>query len=226
MRDDVTLETMNENNWHEFLDSGINGALTGARGDDNPWIKNIFTNLNHCFNDYYHAFNNIARTYYRLLREGTKESIIRVARYLDIPARNLNDTMTELAFERLFFKCANKFFETGKTPMNKSGTILPKINLPHDMDRGTALPVFQSFKKNRNTKTGWMLASFFVAQLLKEISSDNLQSEMFIINMLEELLLNCSARDLKTRPDKQKVRLTTSRILRAHSANILPGIGF
>ena len=56
------LETMNENNWHEFLDSAIHGALTGARGGDNPWIKNIFKNLNYCFNVYYQAFNNIART--------------------------------------------------------------------------------------------------------------------------------------------------------------------
>ena len=86
MRDDVMLDTMNKNNWHEFLDSAINGALTGARGDDNHWIKNIFTNLNHCFNDYYHAFDNISRTYYKLLREGSKENIICVFRYLDIPA--------------------------------------------------------------------------------------------------------------------------------------------
>ena len=39
MRGDDMLETMNKNNWHEFLDSTIHGALTGARGDDNPWIK-------------------------------------------------------------------------------------------------------------------------------------------------------------------------------------------
>ena len=63
MRDDVMLKTMNENNWHEFLDGAIHGALTGTSADDNPWIKNIFTNLNHCFSDYYHAFDNIARTY-------------------------------------------------------------------------------------------------------------------------------------------------------------------
>ena len=162
------LETMNDNNWHEFLDSGINGTLTGARNDDNPWIKNIFTNLKHCFNDYYHAFNNIARTYYRLLREGTKENIIRIVRYLDIPARNLNDTMTELAFERLFFKCTNKFFETGKTPMNKSGTILPKINLPHDMDRGTALPVFQSFKKKQKYKDRMDARFFFCSTAVEK----------------------------------------------------------
>ena len=55
--------------------------------------------------------------------------------------------MTELGFERLFFKCADKFFERGKTTMNKSGTILPKINPPNHMDRGTALPVFSELYK-------------------------------------------------------------------------------
>ena len=167
MRDDVMLEAMNKNNWHKFLDSAIHGALTGYRGDDNPWIKNIFTNLNHCFNDYYHAFSNIARTYYRLplLSEGSKEKIIGVFRYLDIPSRNLNDTLTELGFERLFFKCADTFFVMGKTPMNKSGTILPKINPPDHMYRGSAVPVFSElYKKHRNTKARWMLASFLVVQ--------------------------------------------------------------
>ena len=200
MRDNVILETTNENNWQNFLDSAIHGTLTGARGDNNPWIKNIFTHLKHCFNDYYYTFDNIAPTYYRLLCERSKENIRHVFCYLDILARNLNNTMTELGFERLFFKCADKFFETGKTPMNKSSTILPDINLPDHIDRGSGQPVFSElYKKYRNTKTEWMLASFFVAQLFKEISSNNLESKMLIVNMLEELLLNCSARDLKTR---------------------------
>ena len=191
MRVDIMLEKMNENNWHEFLDSTIHGALPGARGDDNRCIKNIFTNLNHYFNDCYHAFDNIARTYYRVLRERSKEDIIHVFRYLYIPARNLNDTITELGFERLFFKCADKFFETGKTLMNKSGTILPKINPHEHMDRGTTLPVFLGlYKKYRNTKTGWMLASFFVAQLFKEISSENLESEILIFSSFSSFLFS------------------------------------
>ena len=114
--------------------------------------------------------------------------------------------MTELCFKRLFFKCADKFFETGKTPMNISGTILPKINLPNHMDRGSGVTVFSElYKKYRNTKAGWMIASFFIAQLFKEISSNNLESETLIVNMLEELLLNCSARDLKTRADRTEI---------------------
>ena len=94
-----------------------------------------------------------------------------------IPSQNLIDIMTELGFEKLFFKCAGKFFKTGKIPMNKSGTILPKINPPNHMDKGTALPVFSKlYKKYRNTKARWILSSLFVAQLFKEISSNNLES--------------------------------------------------
>ena len=63
------------------------------------------------------------------------------------------NTMTELGFERLSFKYAVKFFETGKTPMYKSCTILPTIKPPNHMVRGTALPVFlELYKKYRNTK--------------------------------------------------------------------------
>ena len=70
--------------------------------------------------------------------------------------------MTELDFERLFLKSEDTFFERGQTQMNKSGTILPKINPPNHMDRGTALPVFSEFyKKYRNAKARWMPASFF-----------------------------------------------------------------
>ena len=50
-----------------------------------------------------------------------------------------------------------------------------------------------------------MLASLFVAQLFKEISSNNLKSKMLIVNMLKELVLNCCARDLKTRPDRTEI---------------------
>ena len=50
-----------------------------------------------------------------------------------------------------------------------------------------------------------MHASFFVAQLFKNISSDNLESKMLIVNMLKELLLNCSSRDLKARPDRTEI---------------------
>ena len=39
--DYTMLETMNENKWHDFLNSSIEGALQGASRNDNQWIKNI-----------------------------------------------------------------------------------------------------------------------------------------------------------------------------------------
>ena len=45
----------------------------------------------------------------------------------------------------------------------------------------------------------------FLAQLVKEILSNNLESEMLIVNTLEGLLLNCPVRDLKTRPDRIEI---------------------
>ena len=39
--DYTILETMNENKWHDFLNSSIEGALQGASRNDNQWIKNI-----------------------------------------------------------------------------------------------------------------------------------------------------------------------------------------
>ena len=49
--DDVMLKSMNENNWHDFLDNAIEGALTNNRSVQNEFIDNIFENLNICFRD-------------------------------------------------------------------------------------------------------------------------------------------------------------------------------
>ena len=52
-----------------------------------------------------------------------------------------------------------------------------------------------------------MLSAFFIAQLFWEISdSDNLSSEYLVINMSEELLFNCSAKELKTNPKEQSIQ--------------------
>ena len=40
-KDDDLLETMNENNWHEFLNGSILNTLGGIRGRENQWLKNI-----------------------------------------------------------------------------------------------------------------------------------------------------------------------------------------
>ena len=47
----------------------------------------------------------------------------------------------------------------------------------------------------------------FLSQLFREITdSDNLSSVHLVTNMFEELLLNCSARELKTNPKEQNIQ--------------------
>ena len=67
------------------------------------------------------------------------------------------------------------------------------------MDRAKTLPAFSPlFKIYRNTRAGWMLVAFF-----QEIDEESPQSKILIVNMLEELLSNCSARGLKSDPKEK-----------------------
>ena len=46
-------------------------------------------------------------------------------------------------------------------------------------------------------------AAFFVGQLFQDIAEESPQSEMLMVSMLEKLLSNCSARDLKSNPKER-----------------------
>ena len=80
---DVMIDTMNENNWHQFLSDSIRGALYNPQAADEngrlhlegQWIRNIFTRLSKCFRIYAIFFEELASTYKELLFKGavTKE---------------------------------------------------------------------------------------------------------------------------------------------------------
>ena len=103
--------------------------------------------------------------------------------------------------------CVEKDFETSMTPINDSPKALPNIKPPPHLI-GSRLPSFSKlYEKFRNTGAKWMLSMFFIAELFREITdSDNLSSKHLVTNMLEELLFNCSARELKTNPKEQNIQ--------------------
>ena len=103
--------------------------------------------------------------------------------------------------------CVEKYFKTGKTLIDDSPKALPNIKPPPHLI-GWALPSFSKlYEKFRNTRAKWMLSAFFIAQLFQEITySDNLSSEHLLTNMSEELLFNCSTRELKTNPKEQNIQ--------------------
>ena len=69
-KDDDLLETMNENNWHEFLNGSVLSTLGGICATENQWLKNITVNLERCIYHCKYAFDKIAHIYHRLLERG------------------------------------------------------------------------------------------------------------------------------------------------------------
>ena len=68
---------------------------------------------------------------------------------------------------------------------------------PEHLDSGASLPNFSIlYNKYRNSAARWMLSAFFLVHLFQEISEETPSLELLIVNMLEELLWNCSTREL------------------------------
>ena len=91
------LETMNENNWHEFLNGSLLSTLGGICAMENQWLKNITVNLERCIYHCKYAFDKIAYLYHRLLERGPIENMIQLFRYLNIPTKNMKETMEKKA---------------------------------------------------------------------------------------------------------------------------------
>ena len=195
--DDVMLKSMNENNWYDFLDNVIEGELTNNRSIQNEFVDNIFENFNIRFRYYKLIFEDVAVNYYRLLLTSSRDNVIRALKFIDAPLRNIKDFVEVVGAQQLFHMCVQKFIQTGRTSLTNSPRTLPDIKPPEHFDSSVSLPNFSILhNKYRNSTAGWMLSAFFLAQMFQEISEETLSSELLIVNTLEELLWNCSTREL------------------------------
>ena len=53
---------------------------------------------------------------------------------------------------------------------------------------------------------------FFAAQLFQEMIFKSPSSELIMTNMLEEVVMNCSARELKTDPKDKRIKFTHAEV--------------
>ena len=146
-------------------------------------------------------FEDVAVNYYQLLLTSSRDNVIRVLKFIDAPLRNTKGFVEVVGAQQLFHMCVQKFIQTGRTPLTNSPITLPDIKPPEHLDSGVSLPNFSIlYNKYRNSAARWMLSSFFLVQLFQEISEETLSSELLIVNMFEELLWNCSTRELMSNP--------------------------
>ena len=97
---------------------------------------------------------------------------------------------------QLYFDWVDRFILTGATPIKDSTLPLPKIKLPPFLDEQIRLPEFSAlYTTYVGSNADYMLSAFFAAHLLMEFASS--QNKYFAVEMLEELLVNCSAKELK-----------------------------
>ena len=75
--------------WEVYAERKINGK------------KNITINLERCIYHYKYAFDKIAHLYHRLLERGPIENMIRLVRHLNIPNKNVKETMEKLGYIKL-----------------------------------------------------------------------------------------------------------------------------
>ena len=114
--DDVMLKSMNENNWHDFLDNAIEGPLTNNRSVQNDFVDNIFENLNICFCDYKLIFEDVVVNYYQLLLTSSRDNIICLLKFIDASLRNIKDFVEVVEAQQLFHMWVQKFIQTDRTP--------------------------------------------------------------------------------------------------------------
>ena len=61
-------------------------------------------------------FRDIAVAYFNVLFSGSRENIVKVFKFIDVPLRNVRHFTKIMGAEKLFYRCVDKYFETGKTP--------------------------------------------------------------------------------------------------------------
>ena len=100
-RDNLLIETMNENNWHEFLYESIRGSFSDDELN-NDWISNIFKNLIICFKSYETVFKDIAYFYQKLLLSRAQNNIIKVYKFIAVQFTNIHGLEKAIHYEELF----------------------------------------------------------------------------------------------------------------------------
>ena len=132
----------------------------------------------------------------------------------------MKETMEKLGHIKLCFRCVDKFIETGKTPLRNSGRVLLKINPPGHLNKDIRLPVFsQLYHQYRETSASFMLSAFYMGHLFNEING--LERDKVTVRMLEELLINCSARALKSNREDFEVQFQALEFFEEKFSNML-----
>ena len=170
---DVLLQNMNENNWHQFLKESIEAVLDriaayssdGVCDEENRWLINIFEHLRQCFVTYKVMLKEVAYYLRKLLFSWGRSCITKVCDFAGTYFCMV-DNLKNVDDEELLFKLADSYFRTGRAPMFLSPRTLPRTSPSPHLEESENLPSFTNINHSFNhTEVRWYLCAFFVAQI-------------------------------------------------------------
>ena len=163
---------------------------------NNKWVINIGKKLRSTFRKYKNELNEIAYEFYNYVRYGSIENILKVLSFLGLPKQKGQKIIKNMTHAQLYFDCMDRFIVTGATPIKNSTLTLSKIKLPPFLDEQIRLPNFSAlYTTYVGSNADYMLFNFFAAHLFMEFVLS--QNKYLAVKMLDELLINCSAKELK-----------------------------
>ena len=121
---------------------------------------------------------------------------MKVLRFWGLAKREEGKLIKNMTHTQLYFDCVNRLIVTGAMSIKNSTLPLPKIKPLPFLDEQIRLPEFSAlYTTYGGSNADYMLSAFLAAHLFMELALR--QNKYLEVEMLEELLVNYSAKELK-----------------------------
>ena len=128
-------------------------------------------------------FKDVAYFYQKLLLPSAQNNITKVCKSIEVQFRSIHGLEIATHYEELFLRLAEKYFETGRTPISISPKVLPDVKPSEHRDPDVDLPSFSKLYASFGNKS--LICTLFAVQLFQEMTVKSPSSEIIITNMLE-----------------------------------------
>ena len=121
---------------------------------------------------------------------------MKILSFWGLPKREGRKIIKNTTHTQLYFDRVDRFIMTGATPIKNFTLPLPKIKPPPFLDGQIRLADFSAlFTTYVGSNADYMLSAFFATHLFTEFALS--QNKYLAVEMLENLVVNYSAKELK-----------------------------
>ena len=147
-------------------------------------------------------FKDVAYFYQKLLLPSAQNNITKVCKSIEVQFRNIHGLEIATHYEELFLRLAEKYFETGRTPISILPKVLPDVKPSEHRDPDVDLPSFSKLYASFGNTIANL--HFVCSATISRNDSQIAFLRNYNNKNVRRGLLNCSARELKTNPKDKR----------------------